>query len=152
MHPHAAHTWPNATACSHTRTQQPSQQPEASTSVPPEAAAPVAPVTREFRALGSKVVESNVSFTGPEDQQDFWEGEKFEVRREQHARAHTLAHARLSHARAPAHTCARAPRRPQNLGKALENYFIPGLIALGLVCGGIAAKTYNEDATTYIKP
>jgi hypothetical protein len=35
-------------------------------------------VTREFTALGSKVVESNVAFKGPEDDQDFWEGEKFE--------------------------------------------------------------------------
>jgi hypothetical protein len=39
----------------------------------------------------------------------------------------------------------------QNFGKALENYFIPGLIVLGLVCGGIAAKTYNEGATTFVK-
>lgn len=35
-------------------------------------------MTREFTALGSKVVESNVAFKGPEDQQDFWEGEKFD--------------------------------------------------------------------------
>lgn len=35
-------------------------------------------MTREFTALGSKVVESNVAFKGPEDEQDFWEGEKFE--------------------------------------------------------------------------
>lgn len=39
----------------------------------------------------------------------------------------------------------------QNFGKALENYFIPGLIVLGVVCGGIAAKTYNEGATTFVK-
>jgi hypothetical protein len=42
-------------------------------------------------------------------------------------------------------------RLKQNFGKALENYFIPGLIVLGLVCGGIAAKTYNEGATTFVK-
>lgn len=39
----------------------------------------------------------------------------------------------------------------QNFGKTLENYFIPGLIVLGVICGGIAAKTYNEGATTYVK-
>lgn len=56
--------------------QQSSQaQPAASTSAP---APEQAPVTREFTALGSKVVESNVAFKGPEDQQDFWEGEKFD--------------------------------------------------------------------------
>lgn len=37
-------------------------------------------------------------------------------------------------------------------GKALENYFIPGLIALGLVCGGTAAKFYNDDATAFLTP
>lgn len=37
-------------------------------------------------------------------------------------------------------------------GKALENYFIPGLIALGVVCGGIAAKSYNDGATAFVKP
>ncbi|KAF8072878.1 hypothetical protein HT031_000538 [Scenedesmus sp. PABB004] len=87
---------------------------EASTSAP---AAPEQAVTREFRALGSKVVETNAPFRGPEDAPDFWEGERFEA-----------------------------------FGKALESYFLPGLVVLGLVCGGIAAKTYNEDATTYIKP
>lgn len=40
---------------------------------------PVQPVTREFNALGSKVVESNVAFKGPEDEPDFWEGNQFEV-------------------------------------------------------------------------
>jgi len=39
----------------------------------------------------------------------------------------------------------------QAFGKVLENYFLPGLIVLGLVCGGIAAKTYNEGATTFVK-
>jgi hypothetical protein len=39
----------------------------------------VQPVTREFSALGSKVVESNVPFKGPEDEPDFWEGNQFEV-------------------------------------------------------------------------
>lgn len=37
-------------------------------------------------------------------------------------------------------------------GKALENYFVPGLIALGIVCGGLAAKTYNDGATAFVKP
>ncbi|KAF6266759.1 hypothetical protein COO60DRAFT_1473359 [Scenedesmus sp. NREL 46B-D3] len=93
--------------------QQPSSQEVASTSA---AEVPVQPVTREFSALGSKVVESNVPFKGPEDEPDFWEGNQFE-----------------------------------NFGKTLENYFIPGLIVLGVICGGIAAKTYNEGATTYVK-
>jgi hypothetical protein len=95
---------------------RPNQQEEPS-SVAPSTAQPQQPVTREFRAFGSKAVETNVPFKGPEDQEDFWEGEKFDA-----------------------------------FGKALENYFIPGLIALGLVCGGIAAKTYNDGATEYIKP
>lgn len=51
----------------------------ASTSAAPEAPeVPSSPVTREFTALGSKVVESNVSFKGPEDEKDFWEGEQFD--------------------------------------------------------------------------
>eukprot|EP00878_Enallax_costatus_P018942 GHUV01019967.1.p1 GENE.GHUV01019967.1~~GHUV01019967.1.p1 ORF type:complete len:135 (+),score=25.84 GHUV01019967.1:157-561(+) len=100
------------------KSSQSSQQSEASTSAPSSSdAAPQQPVTREFRALGSKVIETNVPFKGPEDQEDFWEGDKFDA-----------------------------------FGKALENYFVPGLIALGLVCGGIAAKTYNDGATEYIKP
>lgn len=37
-------------------------------------------------------------------------------------------------------------------GKALENYFVPGLIVLGIVCGGLAAKTYNDGATAFVKP
>lgn len=40
-------------------------------------------MTREFTALGSKVVESNMPFKGPEDQEDFWEGEKFEGEQQQ---------------------------------------------------------------------
>lgn len=35
-------------------------------------------MTREFTALGSKVVESNVPFKGPEDEKDFWEGDRFD--------------------------------------------------------------------------
>ncbi|GAX85980.1 hypothetical protein CEUSTIGMA_g13396.t1 [Chlamydomonas eustigma] len=38
------------------------------------------------------------------------------------------------------------------LGKALENYFLPGLVVLGLVIGGYAANTYNEGATVFVKP
>jgi hypothetical protein len=57
--------------------QQPSPQEAASSSAPE---VPVQPVTREFSALGSKVVESNVPFKGPEDEPDFWEGNQFEVR------------------------------------------------------------------------
>mmetsp|Transcript_31164 Transcript_31164/g.69293 ORF Transcript_31164/g.69293 Transcript_31164/m.69293 type:complete len:161 (-) Transcript_31164:542-1024(-) len=39
----------------------------------------------------------------------------------------------------------------ESLGKAVEKYFLPGLVVLGLVCGGIAAGTYNEGATVFIK-
>ncbi len=28
----------------------------------------------------------------------------------------------------------------------MERFFIPGLIVLGIICGGIAARTYNDDA------
>lgn len=37
-----------------------------------------------MQALGSKVVETNVPFTGPEDKEDFWEGEKFDVSIQHH--------------------------------------------------------------------
>jgi hypothetical protein len=40
----------------------------------------------------------------------------------------------------------------QAFGKALENYFLPALIALGVLCGGIAAKTYNDGATAFVTP
>jgi hypothetical protein len=56
--------------------QQSTSQEAASSSA---AEVPVQPVTREFSALGSKVVESNVPFKGPEDEPDFWEGNQFDV-------------------------------------------------------------------------
>ena len=34
---------------------------------------------REFKSLGSKVIETNQPLPGPEDEKDFWEGEKFDV-------------------------------------------------------------------------
>ena len=34
----------------------------------------------------------------------------------------------------------------------MERFFLPGLVVLGLVCGGIAARTYNEDADVFIAP
>ena len=34
----------------------------------------------------------------------------------------------------------------QAFGKLVERYFLPGLVVLGLICGGIAAHTYNDDA------
>lgn len=43
------------------------------------------------------------------------------------------------------------PLPPQAFGKALEKYFLPGLVVLGIICGGIAARTYQDDATAYIK-
>jgi hypothetical protein len=42
--------------------------------------------------------------------------------------------------------------RTQELGKALESYFLPVLVVLGLVIGGYAANTYNEGATVFVKP
>jgi hypothetical protein len=39
---------------------------------------PASPVTREFTAFGSKVVETNMPFKGPEDEKDFWEGDQFD--------------------------------------------------------------------------
>lgn len=39
----------------------------------------------------------------------------------------------------------------EGLGKAVERYFLPALLALGLLCGGIAAKTYDSGADVYIK-
>lgn len=41
--------------------------------------------------------------------------------------------------------------RFEGLGRAVERYFLPALLALGLVCGGIAAKTYDSGADVYIK-
>lgn len=38
----------------------------------------------------------------------------------------------------------------QFVGKFLETYFLPVLVVLGLVCGGIAANSYNEDADVYV--
>lgn len=39
----------------------------------------------------------------------------------------------------------------QAFGKTLENYFVPGIIVLGLICGGLAARSYNEGATAFLK-
>jgi len=39
----------------------------------------------------------------------------------------------------------------ENLGQFGEKYFLPTLVVLGLVCGGIAAGTYNNGADTFIK-
>jgi hypothetical protein len=41
--------------------------------------------------------------------------------------------------------------RFEALGKGVERYFLPALLALGLLCGGIAAKTYDSGADVYIK-
>lgn len=35
-------------------------------------------IRREFSSLGSKVIETNQSLAGPENEPDFWEGDKFE--------------------------------------------------------------------------
>jgi len=73
-------------------------------------------VYREFKSLGSKVIETNQPLPGPEDEKDFWEGEQFDA-----------------------------------FGKAVETYFLPGLLVLGLICGGIAASSYNDGASSYVK-
>lgn len=42
----------------------------------------------------------------------------------------------------------------QSFGKALETYFLPALVALGVVIGGFAARSYSgpEGASAFIKP
>lgn len=59
--------------------QQDPQQQSASSTGQPEAAVNQIKVTREWTSLGSRVIETNQKFTGPEDKEDFWEGAKFEV-------------------------------------------------------------------------
>lgn len=34
----------------------------------------------------------------------------------------------------------------------MERFFIPGLVVLGLICGSIAARSYNDDADVFIAP
>ncbi|KAF5838872.1 hypothetical protein DUNSADRAFT_2041 [Dunaliella salina] len=70
---------------------------------------------REFRSLGSQVIETSDDFENPPDK-DMWDDPKW-----------------------------------QRLGEFGEKYFLPTLLVLGLVCGGIAAGTYNSGADTYIK-
>jgi hypothetical protein len=36
-------------------------------------------------------------------------------------------------------------------GDALEKYFLPALVLLGVGIGALAARTYNEGATAYVK-
>ena len=112
----------------HTHPQQASSSGKAPETPPP--ASPPTPPTpststptndepryvREFNALGGKVVESNQAFGGPEDEADFWEGDKFSA-----------------------------------FGDALEKYFLPFLVLLGVGIGALAARTYNEGATAYVK-
>ncbi len=40
----------------------------------------------------------------------------------------------------------------QTFGRVMERFFIPGLVVLGLICGGIAARSYNDDADVFIAP
>ena len=40
----------------------------------------------------------------------------------------------------------------QEFGSAVENYFLPGLLVLAVLCGVYASNTYNEGATVYVKP
>jgi hypothetical protein len=40
----------------------------------------------------------------------------------------------------------------QTFGQVMEKWFLPGLLVLGLVCGGIAAGTYNDGADTFVAP
>lgn len=32
----------------------------------------------------------------------------------------------------------------------MEKFFLPGLVVLGIVCGGIAAQTYNQGADVFL--
>jgi hypothetical protein len=65
----------------HHAQQQQQQQQQGAGPPNPEAASTsgAGAAQREFRALGSRVVESNVAFQGPEDMPDMWEGENFDV-------------------------------------------------------------------------
>jgi hypothetical protein len=38
------------------------------------------------------------------------------------------------------------------VGQFLERWFLPALVVLGLICGGIAAGSYNQDADSYLQP
>ncbi|GIL93145.1 hypothetical protein Vretimale_19374 [Volvox reticuliferus] len=40
----------------------------------------------------------------------------------------------------------------ETFGKVMERFFIPGLVVLGLICGGIAARSYNDEADVFIAP
>ncbi|GLC39777.1 hypothetical protein PLESTF_000883700 [Pleodorina starrii] len=40
----------------------------------------------------------------------------------------------------------------ETFGRVMERFFIPGLVVLGLICGGIAARSYNDDADVFIAP
>lgn len=71
---HAAQTRPVAQS-----PRCPSASQEATTIGSNPAAADEPAFTREFTAFGSKVIESNKAFDGPESQPDFWEGEKFDA-------------------------------------------------------------------------
>jgi hypothetical protein len=39
----------------------------------------------------------------------------------------------------------------QAFGKAVADYFLPGLVLLGVVCGVVAAATYNDGANYFLK-
>lgn len=40
----------------------------------------------------------------------------------------------------------------ETLGKVLENWFLPGIVVLALLTGGLAAKTYNDGAAPFVPP
>ncbi|GFR51601.1 hypothetical protein Agub_g14025, partial [Astrephomene gubernaculifera] len=40
----------------------------------------------------------------------------------------------------------------ETLGKLVERYFLPALVVLGLLAGGIAARSYNENADVFLAP
>ena len=40
----------------------------------------------------------------------------------------------------------------EKLGSFAEKFFLPVLVVLGLVIGGVAAGTYNDGATTFQTP
>lgn len=106
-----------------------------------------------------QVIETSEPLRGPEDEKDMWEGDSFEVRPAQMRTCCSKQRGAVSHASQPrftSHTFIAPAVRvlemgPQDFGKTMEKFFLPGVVVLGLIIGGIAAGTYNDGADTFIK-
>lgn len=95
---------------------------------------------------------------------DMWEGEQFEVRSVQQRAVQSVQTCAIQISEYPLsarvicscptaqaeHACVYPTL--QALGQTMERWFLPLLVVLGLICGGIAASSYNEDADVFIKP